>query len=73
LKTLDLRFGRIGDEGARILAECPDTRRLEHLSLADNELTPAGCDRLRGLHIDIRLDSQHEPGSDQYLWSGDME
>jgi uncharacterized protein (TIGR02996 family) len=25
LKTLDLRHGRITDEGARILAECPDT------------------------------------------------
>ncbi len=73
LKVLDLRFGCIGDEGARILAGCPDTRRLERLSLANNELTPAGCELLEGLGIEVRVDSQHEPGSDEYLWSGDME
>jgi uncharacterized protein (TIGR02996 family) len=73
LKVLDLRFGRIGDEGARILADCPDTRRLEHLSLEDNELTMTGRNLLHGLGIDVRMNAQYEPGSDQYLWSGDME
>jgi uncharacterized protein (TIGR02996 family) len=73
LKVLDLRHGCIGDEGARALARCKDVRRLELLSLADNELTEAGCELLRGLGINVRLDNQHDPGSNQYLWSGDME
>ena len=73
LKVLDLRHGCIGDEGARTLARCKDVRRLELLSLADNELTEAGCELLRGLGINVRLENQHEPGSNQYLWSGDME
>jgi uncharacterized protein (TIGR02996 family) len=73
LKVLDLRHGCIHDDGARTLASCPDIRRLEHLSLADNELSETGCAVLRGLGIDVRLDNQHQPGDDDYLMSGDME
>jgi uncharacterized protein (TIGR02996 family) len=73
LKVLDLRQGCIRDEGARILAVCPDVRRLEYLSLANNELSPAGCALLAGLGINVRLDHQHDPGNDQYQWSGDVE
>src|SRR5262249_23952259 len=36
LRRLDLTGGRVTDAGARILAACPDLRRLEHLSLANN-------------------------------------
>ena len=28
---------------------------------------------LSGLGIDVRVDSQHEPGRNEHLWSGDME
>jgi uncharacterized protein (TIGR02996 family) len=73
LKVLDLSFGCVGDEGARILAACPDVRRLERLSLAHNELTDAGRALLAGLGIEVDCGSQYQPGSNDYLYSGDME
>jgi uncharacterized protein (TIGR02996 family) len=73
LKVLDLSHGCIQDEGARILAACPDIRRLELLSLKANELTAAGKEALTRLGIPVHCDSQHTPGENEYLWSGDME
>jgi hypothetical protein len=73
LKVLDLRHGCVRDAGARVLAECPDVRRLELLSLEDNELTGVGRALLQGLGINVRCQSQHQQGSDEYLYSGDME
>jgi uncharacterized protein (TIGR02996 family) len=73
LKVLDLSHGCIQDEGARILAACPDIRRLELLSLQENELTAAGQEALTGFGIPVRCDSQHTPGENEYLWSGDIE
>jgi uncharacterized protein (TIGR02996 family) len=73
LDVLDLRFGRVTDAGARTLAACPDVRRLRRLNLEDNQLTDAGQALLRGLGIDIRCDHQFEVGSEEYLYSGDME
>jgi uncharacterized protein (TIGR02996 family) len=73
LKVLDLAHGCITDEGARTLAACPDLRRLELLSLEHNELTNAGREVLGSLGIAVRCGPQNEPGSDEYLWSGDME
>jgi uncharacterized protein (TIGR02996 family) len=73
LKILDLTHGCITDEGARTLAACPDVRRLELLSLEHNELTGVGREVLGSLGIAVRCGPQNEPGSDEYLWSGDME
>jgi uncharacterized protein (TIGR02996 family) len=73
LKVLDLGFGCVGDEGARTLAACPDVRRLVVLSLEHNELTDEGRQVLQGLGIDVRCEHQSEPGSEEYLYSGDME
>jgi uncharacterized protein (TIGR02996 family) len=73
LETLDLRHGCVSDAGARILVGCPDTRRLKLLSLQDNELSDEGCAMLQGLGIEVRCGSQHDAGSNEYLWSGDME
>jgi hypothetical protein len=73
LEVLDLRFGRVTDAGARTLAECPDVRRLRRLNLEDNQLTDAGQELLRGLGIDVRCEQQFDVGSDEYLYSGDME
>ncbi len=73
LEVLDLRHGRVSDAGARALAECPDVRRLRHLSLENNELTDAGRALLNGLGIDVRCERQNEVGSEEYLYSGDME
>jgi hypothetical protein len=73
LKVLDLRHGCIHDEGARTLAACPDVRRLALLSLEDNELTEEGRAVLGGLGIEVRCGHQYQPGSNEYLFSGDME
>jgi uncharacterized protein (TIGR02996 family) len=74
LEVLDLRFGRVTDAGARLLAECPDVRRLRRLNLEDNQLTDVGRAALRGPGIDVvRCEHQLEVGSDEYLYSGDME
>jgi uncharacterized protein (TIGR02996 family) len=73
LRTLDLRHGRISDEGARIFAACPDILRLEKLVLEDNELTEAGRLVLLGIGIDVEYERQYEVNSNEYLYSGDME
>jgi uncharacterized protein (TIGR02996 family) len=73
LEVLDLRFGRVTDAGARTLADCPDVRRLRRLNLEDNQLSDAGRQLLWGLGIDVRCDHQFEVGSEDYLYSGDME
>src|SRR5262245_17242838 len=77
LKSLDLRYGTIGDIGARILAACPDLRRLETLDLRNNWLSDAGTDELRralaGSPVRLEVGGQNEPGSSDYLYSGDAE
>jgi uncharacterized protein (TIGR02996 family) len=73
LETLDLAYGCIQDEGARILAACPDVRRLKHLSLENNELTHAGRQVLHGLGIEVHCNAQYEVGSNGGLWTGDVE
>src|SRR5262249_21180714 len=73
LKVLDLRHGCVTDAGARMLAACPDVRGLEMLDLAENQLGESGRALLGGLDIRVRLESQHEVGSEDYLFSGDVE
>jgi uncharacterized protein (TIGR02996 family) len=79
LKVLDLRHGCVTDEGARLLAGCPDLRHLERLDLSRNALTEAGMDALRATKVPVDLDHQHGPaGQDEdeethYLYSGDYE
>jgi uncharacterized protein (TIGR02996 family) len=57
LRTLDLRFGCVGDDGARALAASPDLKNLHRLDLRNNWLT----------------DDQQAVGSDEFLYSGDIE
>jgi uncharacterized protein (TIGR02996 family) len=47
LETLDLSYGDLSDEGARILAGCPDLPRLKKLVVAANILTRRGVQLLR--------------------------
>jgi hypothetical protein len=46
---------------------------LDRLSLAYNELSEAGQALLGTLGIQVHCGSQYELGSNQYLYSGDME
>jgi hypothetical protein len=73
LKVLDLRHGCVTDEGARALAGCPDVRGLELLDLAYNQIGEEGLALLGGLGVAVKLGYQHGVGSDDYLFSGDVE
>jgi uncharacterized protein (TIGR02996 family) len=50
LKVLDLPRSRVGEEGARVLATCPDISKLELLSL---DLTGAGRELLRRAGVQV--------------------
>ena len=43
LKTLNLNFNRIGDEGARAIAESPRLANLESLKLGQNKIGTEGA------------------------------
>lgn len=73
LRVLDLRFGRITDRGAETLADCPELRKLERLDLRNNQLSPAGVVALKAALPQAQCDQQDPPGSDDYVYSGDIE
>jgi hypothetical protein len=75
LKFLDLRHGHVSNEGARLLASCPDTRNLEVLDLTNNRLTKAGVAALRTAGIPIRAGLQQRTpyDDDATLYCGDSE
>src|SRR5262249_1751602 len=73
LRVLDLPYGSITNAGARALAKCPDLKHLEYLFLDHNGLTRAGLRALKATGVSVRADHQHPPGSDDYLYEGDIE
>jgi uncharacterized protein (TIGR02996 family) len=75
LKVLDLRHGRITDEGARLFAACPEAHGLEALDLINNRLTPAGVAALQAAGLRARAERQLGAGhpEDAYVWFGDSE
>jgi uncharacterized protein (TIGR02996 family) len=75
LKLLDLRHGHVSDEGARLLAACPDTRNLEVLDLTNNRLTETGVAALRSAGVPVRADRQQGTpyDDDAILYCGDSE
>jgi uncharacterized protein (TIGR02996 family) len=74
LKVLDLSRGCITDEGARILAGCPEElANLERLDLSCNALTRQGVRLLRPKVKELRADEQHDADDNEYLFEGQME
>jgi hypothetical protein len=79
LKTLDLRYGKITDAGAHLLASCPDVKNLEHLDLTSNCLTAEGVALLKsavpGLVAADQWTSTGDERTDHeyYLYRGDIE
>jgi uncharacterized protein (TIGR02996 family) len=75
LKMLDLRHGHVTDEGARLLASCPDAKNLEILDLTNNRLSEAGVSALRAVGVPVRADrQQNAPYNDEaILYCGDTE
>jgi uncharacterized protein (TIGR02996 family) len=75
LKVLDLRHGHVSDVGARRLARCPDTSRLEVLDLINNRLTVRGITDLKSAGVKVRADRQQTAPfeDDRILYFGDSE
>ena len=76
LKVLDLRHGCVTDAGARVLAECPDTARLQHLDLSRNAVSAAGLDALRRAGVPAVANGRltgPELEEGQYLLEGDRD
>ena len=80
LKHLDLSGGCVTEEGANLLAACPDLKNLDALNLDENAIHGTGPERLRAAFPSVKLASQHEevppfPDNEwvEYLGMGDME
>lgn len=81
LKVLDLQGGCITDEGARLLAACPDLRNLDFLNLSRNALTVIGEQVIVATGVKCTVSSQHGEASGEfgdgeapeYLFEGDIE
>jgi uncharacterized protein (TIGR02996 family) len=79
LKVLDLLGGCVTDDGARMLAACPEVKSLERLNLDTNALTADSVSRLRAAGANLTAEGQHAevpPFGDQlpeYLFYADIE
>jgi uncharacterized protein (TIGR02996 family) len=80
LKVLDLQGGCITDEGARLLAGCPDLKHLDYLNLSRNALTKAGQEAIQATGVKADVSSQHGEAGEleggeipEYLFEGDIE
>jgi hypothetical protein len=73
LKVLDLGYGSMTDEGARLLATCPDLKNLDVIDVTRNALTARGIADLEATGIQVVADNQHEPGEEDYLYELDFE
>ncbi|MBC8290933.1 MAG: WGR domain-containing protein [Planctomycetes bacterium] len=76
LKTLDMRWGAVTDEGAERLAAA-DLSGLESLTLSQNYMTAAGVKALKGTGVTLSAGEQNDgaPSDDdaEYLFMGDPE
>jgi hypothetical protein len=61
LEVLDLGYGNMTDEGARLLAACPDLKHLSALDVTRNALTASGIAALRDTRIQVVADNQRPP------------
>src|SRR5262249_41929382 len=76
LKILDLRHGLISDDGARILAGCPDLKNLQSLDVSRNQLTDAGIGLLKNIVPSLETSFQYAADAIEerrYLYDGDYE
>jgi hypothetical protein len=74
LVALDLSYGDMTDDGARLLADRlgRQPHRLKRLNVSGNALTPSGISALTQVGLDVTAADQHRSGED-YLYFGDME
>jgi uncharacterized protein (TIGR02996 family) len=73
LRVLDIAYGNLTDDGARLLAACPDLTHLEVLDVSRNALTARCVAALRATGVQVVADNQHFPGDEEYLYEVDAE
>lgn len=73
LKVLDVAYGNMTDEGARLLADAPGVSGLELLNVSRNALTRAGVAALRRAGISVLAEGQHGRDDEDYLYEVDAE
>lgn len=72
LKTLDIAYGVMTDDGARVLAAaCPDLKKLEVLNVSHHALTSTGVSALKKTGVRVIADEQHD--AEDYYYSVDWE
>src|SRR5262249_55106433 len=73
LKLLDLRHGRISDDGAKMLAKCPEVKGME-IDLVNNRLTDRGISELLLAGAKLRSeDQQKRPYKTTAMFRGEFD
>ena len=73
LKMLDLRHGRVSDDGAKLLAACPEVRGME-IDLVNNRLTDKGIAALQVAGARLESDGQQtRPYKTSAMFRGDVD
>lgn len=71
LKSLDLRHGRISDDGAKLLAKCPEVKGMQ-IDLVNNRLSERGIGALLVAGARLRAESQQtRPYKTSAMFRGD--
>jgi hypothetical protein len=71
LKVLDLRHGRVTDDGAKMLAACPELKGIE-VDLVNNRLSPIGVAAVARAAARARTEPQQKrPYHTSSLFCGD--
>jgi hypothetical protein len=73
LKTLDIAYGNMTDEGARLLADCPDLMHLDSLDVSRNALTASGISALEATGVRVVAGEQHAADDEDYSFDVDLE
>ncbi|MEN0065287.1 MAG: TIGR02996 domain-containing protein [Myxococcota bacterium] len=74
LHILNLSYGTITDEGARMIAESEAPKTLQSLTLTQNRLTPDGIALVEGCGIGhVVAQNQRDEDNIWYLYHGDIE
>jgi uncharacterized protein (TIGR02996 family) len=73
LKVLDIGYGNMTDEGARLLAGSSDLKHLDLLDVSRNALSWRGVEELQATGIRVVADNQHAVDEQDYLYEVDFE
>jgi uncharacterized protein (TIGR02996 family) len=73
LKVLDIGYGDMSDDGARVLAASPELKNLDQLVVSRNALTPQGIAALQATGTRVVAEDQHDQGEDGLVFLYDVD